>query len=65
MRGDIFLSSKEARRLDVIERAARNEITAVQAAGLLKLSVRHVKRLKGEYKKIGPAALAHGNRGRK
>lgn len=59
------MSSKEARRLDVIERAARNEITAVQAAGLLKLSVRHVKRLKGEYKKIGPAALAHGNRGRK
>lgn len=59
------MSPKEARRLAVIERAVRGEITARQAAELLCLSTRQIKRLKGEYRNIGPAALAHKNRGRK
>lgn len=65
MRGDILLRPNEARRLAVVERAVKGELTCRQAAGLLQLSVRQVKRLKGEYSKIGAAALAHGNRGRK
>ena len=36
-----------------------------EAAELLKLSLRHVRRILAAYRKEGAAALAHGNRGRK
>ncbi len=64
MMGDIFLSTKEARRVFVIEKAARGEITVREASMVLGLSERQVKRLKKGFAEAGPAALAHKNRGR-
>lgn len=58
------LSAKEARRVYVMEQVALGNLTASQAATVLGLSVRHVRRLKGEMEKHGVASLAHKNRGR-
>ena len=41
------------------------KVTVVQAAGLMDVSERHAWRLLAAYRKEGPAAVAHGNRGRK
>ena len=41
------------------------KVTAVEAAGLMEVSERHTWRLLAAYRKEGPAAVAHGNRGRK
>lgn len=62
---NIFLSLKEARRLNVIERTITGELTVAQASQLLNLSHRQVKRLKRGVKMMGAASLAHQNRGRK
>lgn len=64
-RGDIFLSAKEAKRVFVIEQVLSGKLTVRQAAQLLGLSERQVKRLKGGMQKEGVAFLAHKNRGRK
>lgn len=64
MRGDIFLSRKESRRVFVIEQTIAGRLTVRQAATLLGLSERHIKRLKGGMKREGTAFLAPKNRGR-
>lgn len=58
------MSSKEARRVYVIERAIDGGLTVKQAAEVLGLSERQVKRLKKGMKQEGVSALAHHNRGR-
>lgn len=63
-RGDVFLSTKEARRVYVMERVVAGKMTVRQGAEYLGLSERQVKRLKKGMKEKGVAALAHGNRGR-
>jgi len=40
-------------------------VTLGEAAGLLGISERQVKRLRAEYRQEGAGALAHGNRGRR
>ena len=65
MKGDVFLSTKEAKRVYVMEQVVDGKLTVRQAAELLGLSKRQVKRLKGGVKKEGIAHLAHKNRGRK
>lgn len=60
-----FLSQKEARRLYVIEQVISGSLTIKQAAQLLGLSSRQVKRLKKGVTTHGGAFLAHKNRGRK
>jgi transposase len=65
MERTIFLSQKEARRLYVIEQTIAGNLTVRQAAELLNLSCRQVKRLKKGVKMMGAASLAHQNRGRK
>ncbi|MBC7320612.1 ISNCY family transposase [bacterium] len=60
-----MLSEKELRRVEVIERLIRGEITNTQAARLLDLSVRQIKRIKKGVKEEGLSFLAHKNRGRK
>jgi len=62
---DIFLSQKESRRVYVMEQVIQGKITVRQAARVLGLSERQIKRLKAGIKERGIAALAHGNRGRK
>lgn len=58
------MSRRELKRLSVLERAIHGEITIRQAAELLKLSERQVKRLKGRVRLAGPPGVVHGNRTR-
>ena len=59
------MNRKEAKRVYVMEQVLAGKLTVRQAAQLLGLSERQVKRLKGGMKKQGVTALAHKNRGRK
>lgn len=64
MRERITLTAKEQARAKVLTLMCEGRCTGKQAAALLQLSLRHVRRLKRAYRQEGPAALAHGNRGR-
>jgi len=57
------MSQKEINRYAIIKRLIDSEINGTEAANLLKLSVRQIKRLKAKVKKSGPKGLIHGNRG--
>ncbi|WP_207666922.1 helix-turn-helix domain-containing protein [Desulfofundulus salinus] len=59
------MSAKEVKRVFVMEQVLSGKLTVRQAAQLLGLSERQVKRLKGGMQKEGVAFLAHKNRGRK
>ena len=59
------MNKKEQRRLMVLNQVGAGKMTAEEAAELLGLSMRHVRRILAAYRKEGAQALAHGNRGRK
>ena len=59
------LTREELRRIEVLSRVDSGFLTGSEAGKLLELSVRQVRRILAAYRKEGPAALAHGNRGRK
>jgi transposase len=61
----IELTQKELQRLKVIENAVRGHIGVGQAASLLGLSARQVKRLKRRYRADEVDWVRHGNAGRK
>src|SRR5947209_8199695 len=65
MRETITLNTQEQKRMMVLNRLLVGQLTAVEAAVLLKLSQRQVRRLLAAYQKEGAAALIHGNRDRK
>jgi transposase len=60
----ITLSAREQQRAMVLNRVLAGRWTREEAAGVLGLSGRQVRRLLAAYEAGGPAALAHGNRGR-
>src|SRR5690349_5723114 len=60
----ITLSAREQRRAMVLNRVLVGQWTREEAAGVLGLSGRQVRRLLAAYQAGRPAALAHGNRGR-
>jgi len=60
----VSLSAKEQQRVMVLNQVQRGELTGGQAAELVGLSLRQVRRLLVAYREEGAAALAHGNRGR-
>jgi transposase len=60
----LAMSRKELSRLEVIQRVCGKTLRQRQAAELLGLSVRQVKRLCREYRREGAAALASRRRGR-
>lgn len=60
----VTLSQKEQKRLRVISEVEAGRRSAAEAAGLLGLSQRQVRRLRAGFEQQGAAALAHGNRGR-
>ncbi len=60
-----MLNQKELRRVTIIEKVVAGELRIRDAAQLLGLSERQVKRLKKGVKTRGHAFLAHKNRGRK
>ena len=60
----VLLNQKEQQRLMVLNRVERGDLTGKQAAVLVGVSLRQLRRLLAGYRKEGAAALAHGNRGR-
>lgn len=58
------MKAQDRRRIAVLERVVRGELTAAGAGALLTLSERQVRRLVARYRQGGAAAVQHGNRGR-
>ena len=52
-------------RIQVLNSVLEYQLPIAQAAEIMRVTERHTKRLLAAYRKHGPAALAHGNRGRK
>ena len=66
MKGDtITVTKPEQKRLIVLNHVAAGALSNVEAAEILGMSVRQVQRLHAEYRRVGAAALVHGNRGRR
>jgi transposase len=60
---EVILNDKEQKRLKVLNLTLGDKMSRKQAAEVLGLSVRHIKRLAAAYRQEGASALAHGNRG--
>lgn len=56
---------RDEKRLDVIQRVYRSELTVVQAALVLGVSERQCYRIKARVGKAGAKGVVHGNRGRR
>lgn len=60
----VTLTMNEIRRLYVMQQIEDKQITGSQAAQLLGLSLRQIRRLIAKYREHGAPGLVHGNRGR-
>jgi transposase len=60
----VTLNGREQRRLLVLNQLGSGYLASDQAAGLLGISERQLRRLRRSYGEKGAKALAHGNRGR-
>jgi hypothetical protein len=58
------MSRREWKRLDAVERIGSGRLTSREAAEVLGLSMRQVRRLRRAVEKLGGAGVMHGNRGR-
>lgn len=65
MKETLTLNSKEQKRVMVISKMDRAEVSVAEAALVLGVSQRQVWRMRAAYRKEGAAGLAHGNRGRR
>jgi transposase len=61
----VTLTEKDQKRVLVLSRLDRGEMTVAQAAHVLACSARQVQRIHAAYRTEGAAALPHGNRGRR
>ena len=59
------MTQKEQTRLQVLNSVLADQVPVCQAAEVLGVSERHMRRILAAYRKEGAAALAHGNRGRR
>ena len=59
------MKQREQARIQVLNTVLEHHLPIAQAAEIMGISERHTKRLLAAYRKGGPAALAHGNRGRR
>lgn len=59
------MSKQELDRFQIISRLLNKEINGSQAASLLNLCTRQIRRLKAKIKSSGAKGLIHGNRGKK
>ena len=59
------MNRKEQRRLMVLNQVERGKMLGREAAKVLDLSLRPVRRLLAAYREEGATTLAHGNRGNK
>jgi transposase len=64
MKDEVTLNRKEQARLMVLNEMEKGKVKGREAAGILGLSLRQVRRLIAAYRLKGARALAHGNRGR-
>src|SRR5690242_20686963 len=60
----LTLSTKELRRIEVLNGVLAGQLALTEAAPLLGVGERQARRLLAAYGEQGAAALAHGNRGR-
>ena len=58
------LTMKDEKRLTIVERVFRNELTVVEAAVVLGIGERQCYRIKSQVKTDGAKGVVHGNRGR-
>ena len=58
------MSVKERARLGILSQVEADKLTLVEAARLLGLSYRHLRRVRQRYREHGAAGLVHGLRGR-
>jgi transposase len=58
------LTMKEEKRLDIIQRIYRSELTVMQAALVMGVCERQCYRVKARVSKAGAKGVVHGNRGR-
>ena len=65
MEDRVTLNRAEQRRLLVLNHLETGALVNAEAAELLGVSIRQVRRLRSAYRERGAAALAHGNRGRR
>ena len=59
------MNQREQARSQVLNSILEYQLSIAQAAEIMGVSERHTKRLLAAYRRDGPAALAHGNRGRR
>ncbi len=59
------MTTKEQARIQVLNGVMEGKVSVAEASGLMGVSERHTWRLLAAYRGEGPAAVAHGNRGRK
>ncbi|HEX6506116.1 MAG TPA: ISNCY family transposase [Chloroflexota bacterium] len=59
------MTPQEQTRVKMLNEVNEGVLTAREAAGLLGVSLRQVRRLLAAYRREGVAAIAHGNRGRR
>lgn len=62
--GGLVLKAKDEQRIEVLIRVEAGHLSVVEAAGLLTVSERQVRRLLVSYRLQGPRGVVHGNRGR-
>ena len=62
--GTITLSDKQQRRADILTRVTGGSLPAEQAAQLLHVSERHLRRILGKFNSEGLSSVVHGNIGR-
>ena len=65
MQGMVTLNRKEQKRAMVLNEVDRGVVRGREAAAILGMSLRHLRRMMAAYREQGVAGLAHGNRGRK
>jgi transposase-like protein len=60
----ITMSQKEIKKYDIIKKVINKELNGFEAANLLGLTTRHIRRLKKRVEKRGIKGLIHDNRGK-
>jgi transposase-like protein len=63
--GGLLMSEKERRRLGIMERVASGELKKADAAKIVGVSYRQIKRISTRHKQEGDVGLVHRSRGRK
>ena len=59
------MNQREQARLQVLNSLLAEHMTMEQASTLMRVSIRHTRRILAAYRKEGAAALAHGHQGRR